>query len=107
MDWVRVIKKCFDANTVLYTSHARREMKVEGFGEILEKEVYEVISVCEVIKEYPDDTPYPSALLFGMTQEGRPIHIVCAYNSDDDEIIIITVYHPDPALWDNYRRRKK
>lgn len=85
MDWLRVIKKCFDANAVLYTSHARREMKAEVFGEINEKEVYEAISACELIKEYSDDTPYPSALLFGMTQDSRPIHIVCAYNLDDED----------------------
>lgn len=106
MDWVQTIKGCFDADSVLYTSHARREMKQEPFGEISEQEVYEAISTGEVIEEYPDDTPYPSALLFGTTEADRPLHIVCAYDAEGDRAIIVTVYHPDPQRWYDYRRRK-
>ena len=104
---MKVIKKCFDRDSVLYTSHARREMKQEPFGEIGEQEVHEAMSGAEMIEEYPDDTPYPSALLFGMTQANRPLHIVCAYNAGDDQAIVITVYHPDPQRWEGYRRRTK
>lgn len=91
----------------MYTSHARREMKKEPFGEINEEEIYEAIFDCEILKEYPDDKPYPSVLLFGMTNAKRPLHIVSAYNAEEQKAIIITVYHPDPQLWEDYRRRKK
>jgi hypothetical protein len=104
---MQAIKRCFDADSVLYTSHARREMKQEPFGEICEEEVYEAICTSEVVEEYPDDTPYPSALLLGMTRTNRPLHIVCAYDAEGKQAIIITVYHPDPQRWDYYRRRKK
>ena len=37
----------------------------------------------------------------------RPIHVVAADNRKDDEIIVITVYEPDPALWEPGFKRKK
>ena len=30
MDWIRILIRCFQADAVLYTSHARREMQTEG-----------------------------------------------------------------------------
>ncbi len=100
------IRRCFESDSVLYTYHARFEMKNEEFGQIKEHEVYEAICTGEVIEEYPDDIPYPSLLIFGSTRNNRPLHAVCAYNIDQDLVIIITVYQPDPFLWQNYRRRK-
>jgi len=82
-------------------------MKGERFGHILEKEVYEAVCSGEVVEEYPKDAPYPSALILGRTQINRPLHIVCAYNQEEDLVIIVTVYHPDPNLWVDYRRRKE
>lgn len=83
-------------------------MRIEEFGVISDQEVYEAIRKGEIIAAYPDDTPYPSVLVFGITETNRPLHIVCAHNPDDDEIVIITVYQPDPNRWEeDYRRRKK
>ena len=62
-------------------------------------EVRYVLETGEAIEEYPDDTPYPSRLIMGW-YKGRPIHVVAANNSLDKEIIIITVYEPDPSEWD-------
>ena len=60
----------------------------------------------ETIENYPDDTPYPSRLLLGWSGN-RPLHLVVADNIEDDEQIIITVYEPDPNLWEaDYKRRK-
>ena len=57
-----------------------------------------VLSIGEVIEDYPDDTPYPSNLILGWIK-GRPIHVVAAHNSDEKEIVVITVYEPDPQQW--------
>ena len=51
-----------------------------------------------VIKEYPNDTPYPSRLILGY-DGNRPIHVVSAYDHNDDIEYIITVYEPDTQLW--------
>ncbi|MBI4551036.1 MAG: DUF4258 domain-containing protein [Candidatus Latescibacteria bacterium] len=82
-------------------------MREDEFGPITDQEVYETICTGEVIEIYPDDTPYPSVLIFGMTTSNRPLHAVCAYDSQDGRAVIVTVYQPDPDLWEDYRRRKK
>jgi len=99
------LQRCFREIRVLYTQHARREMRDEPFGHILEVEVYETILSGEIIEAYPDDTPYPSCLVFGRTRRGRPIHAVCAHVPEEDRAIIITVYEPDPDRWIDFRRR--
>ena len=81
-------------------------MRAEEFGEVRDHDVFEAACHCEAIEEYQDDTPYPSALVLGFTSRGRPLHLVCAHDASSDLIIVITVYHPDPARWDNHRRRK-
>ncbi|NGZ96370.1 MAG: hypothetical protein CV089_09625 [Nitrospira sp. WS110] len=70
-------------------------------------EILEVLDSGGIIEEYPNDGPYPSCLIFGRTQEGRPLHLVCAPVVDEGRLIIITVYQPDPARWEaDWRRRK-
>ncbi|MFV9631854.1 MAG: DUF4258 domain-containing protein [Methanosarcinales archaeon] len=44
--------------------------------------------------------------MYGNSNNGKPLHVVCAYSDEDDLTIIITVYQPNPDLWDEYRRRK-
>ncbi|MDR4465687.1 MAG: DUF4258 domain-containing protein [Nitrospira sp.] len=90
-----------------FTDHARREMETEPLGRISVDEILEVLDSGGIIEEYPDDGPYPSCLIFGRTQEGRPLHVVCAPVVDEGRLIIITVYQPDPARWEaDWRRRK-
>jgi hypothetical protein len=74
---------------------------------IAEEEVRTTLEGGETIESYPNDTPYPSRLMLGWAA-GRPIHVVAADNRQDDEVIVITVYEPDPALWEpGFRRRKQ
>lgn len=100
------IRRCFANHLALYTHHARREMRQEERGPIHEQEVFEAVQRGEIIERYDDDEPYPSVLVYGRTQQGRPIHIVCAYAPEDDLAIVITVYEPDPARWIDYQRRR-
>ena len=84
--------------TIKFSSHAKEEMLNDEFGEALNEG--------EVIEEYPKDRPYPSYLMYGKTNKGRPLHIVCAVIKKEKTLVIITVYHPNPELWFHYRRRK-
>ena len=71
---------------------------------IREEDVAHVISLGKEIERYPADTPYPSRLLLGWVAS-RPIHVVAA--TTDHEIIIITVYEPDPSQWQpGFEKRK-
>jgi hypothetical protein len=86
---------------LIYRVHAVLRMAERG---IREEDVACVISEGKEIENYPDDRPYPSRLLLGWVG-GRPIHVVIAAASHD--IIVITVYEPDPKLWEpGFERRK-
>ena len=89
---------------IIYRVHAVRRMFERG---IAEEDVQKALETGEEIAAYPDDQPYPSKLMLGWSAH-RPLHVVAADNSKDDEIIVITVYEPDPALWeDGFRRRRQ
>ena len=107
MNGIEKIQRCFGSDSIFYTGHAKFEMKNEEFGRILEREVYEAVCNGEVIEEYPEDKPYPSVLILGRTKAGRILHIVCAYNDEENLAIVVTAYQPNPELWIDYRRRKK
>lgn len=93
-----------DMDKITFRVHAIQRMFQRS---ISVDDVRQVLSIGEVIEDYPDDTPYPSKLILEWIK-GRPIHVVAAYNSDEKEIVVITVYEPDPLQWDqDFRKRIK
>ena len=69
-------------------------------------DVHEIVQTGETIEAYPEDRPYPSRLVLGRIGS-RSLHAVFADNAEAEEIIVVTVYAPDPALWnDEFRRRR-
>ena len=58
----------------------------------------------ELIENYPDDYPCPSALLLGK-YDNNHYHIVIG--DCTDHIRIITLYIPSNKQWINFRIRKK
>lgn len=92
-------------------SYDRLVFRVHAVQRMAEREitiddVRDVVQNGEVIRDYPDDTPYPSRLILGWCGT-RPLHVVAADNDDDKQTIIITVYEPDPDLWEPDFRSKK
>jgi hypothetical protein len=80
----------------------------DEFGPIRDQEVYQEAVECTIVEEYPDDLPYPSVLVLGRTEEERPVHVVCAYVPEEDRLIVITVYEPDPSRWEEgFQQRRK
>ena len=104
---INKIKNCFRADRFLFSKHAKAEMELEEFGIIHTDEVIEVVFNGKIIREYLDDKPYPSYLIYGQSANNRTLHVVCAYSKEEDYSIIITVYQPDIDKWINYERRKK
>ena len=76
---------------------SERQISVATVKHVLEKG--------EIIRDYPDDTPYPSRLILGW-REKRPLHVVAA-SGEADQTIIITAYEPDADLWEADFRKKK
>lgn len=75
-----------------WRQHAITRMMQRG---IRRDDVMKVLLSGEVIEDYPDDRPFPSALLFDMI-ESRPLHVVVALSPASQYAYIITVYEPDP-----------
>ena len=90
-------------NRIRITDHADEEAQGDRLSF---DEVFFSVFQGEIIEDYPDDTPYPSCLIYGTTFAGTPVHSVWAYNQDNQWAALITVYRPDPQRWINWRVRR-
>ena len=89
---------------LIFRVHAIQRMFTRN---ISESEVHEVLEKGDVIEPYAEDKPYPSYLVLHHVK-ARPLHIVAAVNDENKTTIIITVYEPDPHLWENdFKKRRK
>ena len=64
-----------------------------------------ILNRSEIIEDYPDDKFGSSCLILGFTDNDRPLHILCSY-PERPLLKIITVYEPDPGLWQDFRVRQ-
>ena len=69
--------------------------------------VRQILRSGEIIEDYSDDMPHPGGLVSGR-RGNRPLHVVMAENKQENELVVITVYEPDPSQWKaRFRSRKK
>ncbi len=74
--------------------------------DILRDDVKNCIMHGEIIEEYPDDYPYPSALIFGKKLSGDIIHVVCGL--DGEILYFIKAYEPTTEKFmEDLRTRRK
>ncbi len=98
------IRGAIQRSHVRISDHADEEAEAD---ELTFDEIYYSVLRGEIIEDYPDDKPYPSCLIYGMTFSGDPVHSVWAYNNENQWAVLVTVYRPDPDLWINWRERKR
>jgi len=92
------------AGRVTWRAHVLRRMVERGF---CRAEIIEALEHGEVIEDYADDTPYPSALVLGFRDE-LPLHVVVAFDASAPETYIITVYEPSPDKFESdWRTRRR
>ena len=60
-----------------------------------------------VIERYPDDNPYPGCLILGWLGSGDPLHVVCSRGESEPALRIVTLYEPDPELWESDFQTRK
>ena len=97
------IKKQVEAKNYRFTIH--------GFERCVERhispnEVKDIMLSGEVIEDYPKDKYSPSCLIYGVTKEGRILHVQCSR----DPVWVITAYDPtlNPDEWEaDFKRRIK
>jgi hypothetical protein len=74
---INSIRDAIQRGHVRISDHADEEAEAD---QLMFDEIYFSILHGEIIEDYPDDKPYPSCLIFGMTLSGDPVHSVWAYN---------------------------
>ena len=90
-------------DNIYFSEHALIKMAQRG---IEPEEVEAVIKKGETIKTYPDDQPDPSYLLLGLVNE-KVLHVVVCKDVLYENCIVITVYQPDPEIWEPDFKNKK
>ncbi|MEW6247147.1 MAG: DUF4258 domain-containing protein [Nitrospirota bacterium] len=88
-------------NRLVFRVHAIKRMFQRHISEI---DVKDALENGETIETYQNDKPYPSKLVLGWCGK-RPLHVVVAENSENQETI--TVYEPDPQEWEDGLRRRR
>lgn len=82
---------------ITFGPHAIEEMENED-PPISVEDVHEALLDGRVLENYPDARRGPCCLMYGDTQEGRPIHVVCTTGRADN-LFVITVYEPKPPTF--------
>ena len=100
---IEEIRRCVQSGAVRWTEHAMQRLIKRG---IAKGEVAQSLMTGEIIEQYPDDYPYQSCLVVGLTIGGKCLHIVCGLGEPD--LWIITAYRPDQAEWSkDFKARKE
>lgn len=93
----------FEKDLVFTTLHAAERLKERG---IKMKEIREAVKNGEIIEQYPEDFPYPSCLILGVTIQEKYLHIVLS--DDGEKSQLITAYIPSKEKWnDDLRTRRE
>jgi len=101
---IEQLRQFNQAENYVVTMHGRRRMSERG---ILLADVMNAVDHGEIIEIYPDDYPFPSCLVLGITVREHYLHAVVSLN--EGRIYLITAYFPSPDEWepDMKTRRKK
>lgn len=93
------LKELIIKDEFIISNHARTRMFQRN---ISTEDIRHVIFNGEIIEDYPDDEPCPSALFLGFVND-NPYHAVVAQCID--HVRIVTVYIPEKDKWIDYRIR--
>lgn len=92
-----------DCKTLHFSRHAFERMFQRGINP---DTVEQIIAEGEVIAGYPDDQPFPSVLLLGF-YGSKAVHAVVARELATGSCYLVTIYLPDPAIWDESFKRRR
>ena len=88
--------------TIQMTDHVYKKSRQRN---IKFDDIKRCIMYGQIIEDYPNDFPFPSALILECSV-GKPIHVVAGVG--DGLLWIITAYFPDEEKWENdYKTRKE
>jgi hypothetical protein len=98
------LKAAVKDNRIEWQRHALERMMERGISRETAKNV---LLSGELIEDYPNDEPYPSALFLGWVDK-EPFHVVTAFDLVTDYCFIITTYKPDSEHFESdYKTRRQ
>ena len=92
----------YDNDKVFITAHAAERFRQRG---IKIKDIRNAVKTGEIIEQYPEDYPYPSCLLMGLSVKAQPLHVVMSDEGNASRII--TAYFPDVDKWESDLKTRK
>lgn len=100
---IEELQKICSIENIEITLHAAKRLEQRN---ILLGDVLACIQNGEIIEKYPEDYPYPSCLILGLSLKDEYLHIVVG--SDFETLWIITAYYPDVDKWESdFKTRKE
>ena len=97
------LRRALSVGRFEWRQHVLQRLAERG---IRQAAVLEVLRAGARIEDYPENTPYPSALFLGWV-DGKPLHVVVALDAQSQWAYIITAYEPDLEHFEpDYRTRK-
>jgi hypothetical protein len=89
---------------IIWKRHALERMLERELSRAV---VLHVVANGELIEDYSEDRLSASGLLFGWNAR-RPIHVVVAVDTDDEQVAIITAYEPTMEHFEpDFKTRRK
>ncbi|MEW6094993.1 MAG: DUF4258 domain-containing protein [bacterium] len=102
---IEIIRKKVILDEYSITTHALTEARKDG---IAPEDVESAILNGKIIEDYPHRY---RCLIYGVSSNATPIHVVCEYydyfQDEKDDIVVITTYFPDDRDWIKGQIRKK
>lgn len=102
MLYIEELQKICSPENIEITLHAAKRLEQRGLSL---SDVISCIKNGEIIEQYPDDYPFPSCLILGISLDKAMIHVVIG--SDLKTIWIITAYIPTPGKWNSDLKTRK
>jgi len=93
---------CDDLDKVEITQHAFLRLRERG---IFFYDIVNAIMNGEIIEQYPEDFPFPSCLVLGLSKKDTYLHTVCGIGNS--KLWIITAYFPTIDKWEDDLKTRK
>ena len=99
---MRIFRKINRSENIVISLHGQLRLNERN---ISVDDVTNAIDNGESIEQYPDDFPFPSCLVLGISVRGTYIHVVVSLNGG--KIYLITAYIPGVDKWERDLKTRK
>jgi hypothetical protein len=98
------LKSAIENGRIQWQRHALERMLERGISRDIVKRI---LMDGEIIANYPDDQPFPSALFLGWLDE-MPYHVVASFDVSRQCCFVITAYKPNLDVFEpDFKTRRK